>query len=72
MDDFASNLVSLGPLPVSIEANSSDTSHGSFDQSSLVGKSGPDGAGVMTRNASKRALPMFQTSASKLGRVYDP
>ena len=35
MDDFACDLGSLDPLSVSIEANSSDTCHRSFDHSAL-------------------------------------
>ena len=54
MDDFACDLGALDPLSVSIEANPSDTCHGSFDHSSLVGKSGPNGADVITKNASKK------------------
>ena len=50
MDDFACDLGSLDPLPVSFEANSSDTCHRSFDHSSLVGKS------LMTKNASNKGI----------------
>ena len=70
MDDFACDLGSLDPLPVSFEANSSDTCHGSFDHSSLVGKSGPNGADVMTKNASNKGISHVPNKRKQVGGEF--